>query len=120
MKKERPVNPDIIRLEGLLHAVEDAEHHLSANNDPKTRLQAIIYNIMIMGEISRKLSASIKAKHPHIPWKNIGDMRNFLIHEYGRVDAQKVMDVVHHDFPKLKEQIATLFQKLDADDTARE
>jgi len=55
----------------------------------------------IIGEAARKISQETKNAHPDIPWKDITGMRNRLIHEYFRIDIEKVWDTVRNDIPVL-------------------
>ena len=38
---------------------------------------------------------------PTLPWQDMTDMRNFLIHKYGDVDSDTVWDTVKYDLPLL-------------------
>lgn len=107
------VNPDLIKVEGILHAIQDAEYHISKNSRDKTVLQAITYNIMVIGEICKKLSPELKTKYPNINWRDIADMRNLLIHEYSKVSSQVIEDVMNTRLPELKTQIQEIFFKLE-------
>lgn len=63
---------------------------------------AVVRNLEIIGEASKNIPADIKEKFPHIPWRDISAMRNKLIHEYFRVDAETVWNVVQLDLNDLK------------------
>ena len=43
---------------------------------------AVCRNLEIIGEASRKVGADFRAAHPAIPWREMNDLRNVLIHEY--------------------------------------
>ena len=50
-----------------------------------TQLQdAVIRRIEIIGEAARHISEQTRASFPNLPWVDMADMRNFLIHQYGR------------------------------------
>ena len=51
-----------------------------------------------------------KARHPEIPWRDIKDMRNKLIHDYGHVDPQLVWAVVQDELPALGGQICRVIR----------
>ncbi len=55
----------------------------------------------IIDEAARKISRETKNAHPDISWKDITGMRNCLIHEYFRIDIEKVWDTVRNDIPVL-------------------
>lgn len=72
---------------------------------------AVIRRIEIIGEAVRNLSEKITAAYPEIPWQDIMDMRNSLIHGYFGVDLKLVWDVVQNDLPTFKKKIQELLGK---------
>ena len=73
-------------------------------NDLKTQ-DAIIRNLEIIGEASKKLSPDIKEKHTNIPWKMIAGTRDRLIHGYFGVNIDIVWGIVTIDLPVLKREV---------------
>lgn len=55
---------------------------------------AIIRNIEIIGEASKKISADTKQTYYKIPWKEIAGMRDKLIHDYLGVDFDVVWKTI--------------------------
>ncbi|MHA1568300.1 MAG: HepT-like ribonuclease domain-containing protein, partial [Alphaproteobacteria bacterium] len=55
----------------------------------------------IVGEAARRISAELRAQHPHLPWKSMMGMRNVMIHEYDGVDLGVVWETVKKDLPDL-------------------
>ena len=51
---------------------------------------ALTYRLAMIGETSRKLPDEIKARHPHLPWREMATFRNFASHDYFGVDARLV------------------------------
>jgi uncharacterized protein with HEPN domain len=76
---------------------------------------AVIRNIEIIGEAARQIQKNhpdfLKA-HPEIPWLDMSDMRNKMIHNYFAVDVNIVWDTVKNDLPPLKQQIDQLLSQL--------
>lgn len=66
---------------------------------------AVIRRIEIIGEAIRNIPEEIKSDNPKVPWQDIMDMRNKLIHGYFGVDLNLVWNVVKTDVPPLKVQI---------------
>lgn len=62
---------------------------------------AVIRNLEILGEATKRLSVETTAREPSIPWENIAGMRDVLIHDYFGVDVDLVWDVVEHRLPDL-------------------
>ena len=68
--------------------------------DEDVRL-AVERRLEIIGEAARKISRSLKAAHPEIPWRRIVAQRNVLAHEYGEVDDVLVWNVAREEIPTL-------------------
>lgn len=66
------------------------------------RIDAIICELMIIGEAAVHLSSSFKTSHPDIPYADIVGMRNRLIHEYFGVDTDAVLKTCEEDLPGLR------------------
>jgi len=69
---------------------------------------AVIRNLEIIGEASKKISVATKEKNKNIPWKQISGMRDKLIHNYFGVDLISVWSVVQNDLSVLKTELLTL------------
>ncbi len=75
--------------------------------EKSTLLQdAVIRQLEILGEASKKLSEDFRSSHPSVPWKFIVGMRNRLIHDYFGVDIEAVWETVIKDIPFLKKELA--------------
>ena len=68
----------------------------------------MIYEIIIIGEASSKISMETKNRNPQIEWRLLSDMRNFLIHQYHDICNDIVWETVNKDIPKLKEDIYSI------------
>lgn len=71
---------------------------------------AVIRQIEIIGEVTKRLSENFKSKHPEIPWKKIAGMRDILIHAYDHIDIDEVWNAVETAIPALVKQIEPLIQ----------
>lgn len=68
-------------------------------NDEK--VSAILYQIAVIGEATKRLSQEFRQQHPEIPWRDIAGMRDVLIHKYDQVDFDVIWDVVQRKLPEL-------------------
>src|SRR5258708_3249819 len=66
---------------------------------------AVVRALQTAGQAARSVSADYQALHPTLPWSSMVAMRNYLVHEYFRVDVETVWKTVHEDLPPLIEQI---------------
>ncbi len=71
---------------------------------------AVIRQIEIIGEATKRLSEKFKLEHPEIPWKKIAGMRDILIHAYDHVDIDEVWNAAETSIPALVKQIEPLIQ----------
>ena len=51
---------------------------------------AVIRNLEVIGEASRRVGAEYQAAHPEIPWREMAGLRNILIHDYESVNLEKI------------------------------
>ena len=65
------------------------------------RLSAILYQIAIMGEATKRLSPKFRRTNSQISWREIAGIRDILIHNYDNVKLYVVWDIVHRDVPEL-------------------
>jgi uncharacterized protein with HEPN domain len=75
--------------------------------DPMVQ-DAVIRNLEVMGEAVRQVSATTRAAHPEIPWKQIAGTRDRVIHGYFTVDLEIVWEIVETELPPLSERLAAL------------
>jgi uncharacterized protein with HEPN domain len=73
---------------------------------------AVIREIMIIGEAARHISSSLREANPEIPWSSIIGMRNILIHEYFEIDVPEVWKTVQADLPVLKMQLSQVVRSM--------
>ena len=62
---------------------------------------ATLRQLEILGEAARKVSQETKNVHLEIPWPEMIGLRNRLIHEYSRVNLQRVWDTIQNDILRL-------------------
>jgi uncharacterized protein with HEPN domain len=68
--------------------------------DRRTR-DAVIRNLMTMGESVRWIPGPIRERHPNVPWTTMRGVRNVVVHEYFGVDDRILWNTVVHDLPPL-------------------
>ena len=73
--------------------------------DPKTHA-AVVRQLEIVGEATKRLSHEFREQHPHIP--DMAGMRDILIHAYDHVDTVRVWRVATQSLPDLIAQIANI------------
>ncbi len=98
---------DRIYIRHILDAIQDIETFVEGmdfaafDNDLKT-VMAVTKELEIIGEASKRLSEKLKDKLGFLPWKKIGGMRDFLVHDYMDIDFEVVWKATIIDIPELK------------------
>jgi len=81
--------------------------------DKDTAIQdALIKQIEIIGEATRKISEEFKKDYPGVPWKKMVGMRDKLVHDYMGVDLEAVWKTAVEDIPELKKLIEEVLENL--------
>ena len=78
------------------------ENFISRKNYRLVELSA--FYIGQIGEHSRNLSDTMKVNLSDIPWRQINDMRNILIYNYGKIRKEVVWSVITEHAPILAER----------------
>lgn len=68
--------------------------------DTKTQ-DAVIRNIEIIGEATKRLSQRIRDEHTDIPWRQMAGSRDRLIHDYFGVNIDIVWQIAEIELPRL-------------------
>ena len=103
---------DALRLARSYVEGQNKEDFLS---DRKTQ-QAVILNILIIGEAATKLVNEYPgfiSGHPAFPWKEMRGMRNRMAHGYFEINLDIVWQTVQQSLPELEQQVIQLMQQAD-------
>jgi len=104
------------RLQHVLEAISHIERY-AIEGEEVFRSNELIQNWMVrhlqvIGEAARGLSSELRNHHAGVPWLDIMDMRNVLVHEYFGIDLDIVWRAVTHDLPALKRKIQAILREL--------
>ncbi|MBK6962663.1 MAG: DUF86 domain-containing protein [Bacteroidales bacterium] len=104
---------DIAFIEHILLCIDKIQEYtknLTAQDFNNSELiqDAVIRNIEIIGEATKKISKDLKSQYLEIPWKEMSGMRDKLIHDYFGVDVDVVWKTVNEDIPFLKSLIENI------------
>ncbi|MEI7619373.1 MAG: HepT-like ribonuclease domain-containing protein [Actinomycetota bacterium] len=72
--------------EGLLHSTVEGV--------AQTAFDAILYDLMVIGEAVKNLPDEMRVRHSDIPWTDIARMRDLLAHVYFRVREATVRSTI--------------------------
>lgn len=110
---------DRLRLQDMLDAMAEVALYLPADRaafDRDPPLQSHVYrHIMIVGEAAWSLSQPLKQQNPQIPWRKIEGMRHIMVHDYFKVNWNRVYETARDDVPVLRPQIQAILDALPPD-----
>ncbi len=101
---------DLVRIRHILDAAREALSFASGKtrldlNTNRMLVLSLVKEIEIIGEAAGKVTEETKNKYKTIPWLDMIDMRNHLIHVYFEVDLDILWDTVVSDLPPLIEAL---------------
>ena len=90
----------IVSIERILFYIAEIDRS-NFFKDLKTQ-DAVVRQLEIIGEATKKISFDFREKYPNIPWLDMAGMRDRLIHDYIDVDFEIIWKTVSEDIPQLK------------------
>ncbi len=108
---------DLIHLRYILECIEKVEKATKKKTKKSFEKSGIIkdgilYNLQTMSESTQKVSKNLKLTDSSIPWDEIGNFRNKLVHDYLGIDFEIVWNVIKKELPKLKKRVAKMIEFL--------
>jgi uncharacterized protein with HEPN domain len=80
----------------------ESENEEDLWEEAQVAFDAILYDLVVIGEAVKALSPGIKKKYSMIPWGQIAGMRDILAHEYFRVEGKVVRATIDKPLQELK------------------
>jgi len=75
-------------------------------------LDAILRNLQVIGEATKKIPNEIKKNSKSIEWKKIAGLRDIIVHDYFGLDEDIISDIVFNEIPELKIEIQNNFSEI--------
>jgi uncharacterized protein with HEPN domain len=102
-----------VYLEDILEAIGKIQRYTAnlsqeAFSGDERTLDAVVRNLEIIGEASKKVPGKIRSKYPEVEWKRIAGLRDILIHEYFGIDIDIIWDIVQNKLPVLEKRKRTM------------
>ena len=95
-----------LRITDILDAIAAIQSYTKGMNlqafqrDQRT-IDAVIRNITVIGEAARMIPLDLADHYPEIPWEDMRDMRNVVVHVYFGVNTEILWDTAQNDLPSL-------------------
>lgn len=106
-----------VRVRHMLDAAKEVldftrDHHRIDLDTDQMLLRALSMSMGIIGEAPSHLDEKFRSDHSHIPWRQIIGLRNFLFHEYFRVDHDIIWNTATESVPALIPQLEQLLSDI--------
>ena len=90
----------------MLQAAQKASDYASGLTENQfmtdsLRQDAILRQLTILGEASKKISTELRDSHSEIPWRKVAGFRDVVVHNYFGVDLKEVWRIIQDDLPAL-------------------
>lgn len=72
---------------------------------------AVLRQLEIIGEASKRLSSEFRDEHSEIHWKKMAGLRDRLIHAYDDIDCSRIWKIASVDVPEAMAKIEPLIPK---------
>lgn len=106
MKNEIAVNKLIGYIEKIQCYTKDMQYNQFIQSD--LVIEACVFNLSQIGELSHKIDENYKKMHTRIPWRELYGLRNRIVHDYEGVNMCLVWEIIRDDLPQLKERLLLL------------
>ena len=73
-------------------------------------VKAVVRDLTVIGEAAASIPEWLTDRHPEVPWADMRDMRNVVVHQYFGVDLRIVWDTVRINLPPLVEPLKSLLK----------
>ncbi len=96
-----------IRIQDLLYAARKVVAHIGRLDfetfaSDEWSVDAVLRNFTVIGEAAGHIPDEICETYPHVPWGDMRDLRNIVVHEYFGVDLTIVWTTIREDLPALR------------------
>jgi uncharacterized protein with HEPN domain len=83
-------------------------HTLESFMESKMVQDAVMRNLQIIGEATKRLSPQLRSDYPDLPWREMSGLRDRIVHDYFGLNHQTIWAVVTQELPQLLPQIEVL------------
>lgn len=110
------LDADINRLRHMVESIEEILQYVQGRDSEEVSTDRpvqhlILRNLEILGEAASRVSHAYRLEHPEIPWRDMIDLRNRLIHVYFDINVEVIWQTVRQDLPGLLSAIKALLER---------
>lgn len=76
--------------------------------DARQPQHAALFDLVIIGETLNKVSTEVQSMAPHLPWRQIVNLRNIIVHSYWLIGLELIADIIMNRLDPLVEELERL------------
>lgn len=97
------------RLLDIREALDRIAGHVSHDPvDEELLHDALVYQLLVIGEAVKHLDTEVRRRAPGVPWAKIAGLRDVIAHAYFRIDLVRIREIVDVELPALDAAIDEL------------
>lgn len=100
-----------LRLRDILQAIEAIRKHVAEGPFDRKTSDAVLYNLVVIGEAAAQISEETRAIAPEIPWTKVVGLRNLIAHEYFRIDLDVIETIIAEQLDDLDQTAKRLLER---------
>lgn len=97
-----PDQVGVLAIYDLKDSLEGVAPELGGVDDRGMAVQAVKYELIVIGEAVGNLSEEARAREPGTPWGQVKGLRNLLAHEYVHVEVPVLLTILDEHLPGLE------------------
>jgi uncharacterized protein with HEPN domain len=95
---------DILKAIGRIEQfIVNTDEEAFRGNEEKS--DSVMFNLMIIGEAVKTIPDEVRNKMPNVRWRDIGRLRDKIVHHYFAIDYAVIWEIVTVHLPPLREAI---------------
>lgn len=101
----------LIQIEDSCHIIQERTsgiktyHDFLLSPDGMFIMDGVCMKLIFIGEsvknIDKITNHTLFADYPEVPWKDLMGLRDIIVHQYHRIDAEAIFDTLQNDIPNL-------------------
>ena len=113
---------DKVIIQSILGYIEDIENDVSECHDIEDYLddynlqRLCSFSLIQIGELIKRLSSKITDRYKNVEWSEIAKLRDYLVHNYVKIEAMEIWSDVTEDIPQLKKSLVKILTELNDDE----
>ncbi len=101
-------------LKYIVKSIDSIDFHKSTECAEETVKKAVNFEILVIGECSAKIHRTIRERYSHIPWRQMNDLRNRVIHDFLKIDYKIIDDVIENYLPQVRTNVVKIINQMES------